>query len=293
MENDSTGHFPTNTRNDKEIIKEIVTEKERDADASNKMYGILYEASLADEVTMDTDLIDECVKAIDLIEGREEHLDQEKITAMRQKVDKQYKDWLKVQRQRSLRKLLVQSAAGLILFFFMSSAIAIALGYNPIEVIIDWGKDTFHLSFPNHSNEENFNNLAERKIYGSIGDALHGVAVKPLLPGWVPDGFAFTYAEKFTSLDDTKIVLCYENSAHKNIIFDFEIYETHVSIDTFFEKDDNVVEVYDKNNIPHYIFQNLDQVQAVWVSANIVYNINGDISADEVKKIIDSMNGGT
>ena len=293
MENDSTGHFPTNAKNDKEIIKEILTEKERDADVVHKMYGLLYEASLADEVTMDSDLIDECVKAIDLIEGREEHLDHEKITAMRHKVDRQYMDWLKVQRQRRLKKLFVQSAAGLILFFFMSSTVAIALGYNPIEIIVDWGKDTFHLSSPNYSNEENFNNLAERKIYGSIDDALHGVAVKPLLPGWIPDGFAFTYAEKFNCLDDTKIVLCYENSAHKNVIFDFEIYETHMSIDTFFEKDENAVEVYDKNNISHYIFQNLDQVQAVWVRANIVYNISGDISVDEVKKIIDSMNGGT
>ncbi|MGS0764391.1 DUF4367 domain-containing protein [Syntrophomonas curvata] len=50
---------------------------------------------------------------------------------------------------------------------------------------------------------------------------------------------------------------------------------------------------YDKNNIPHYIFQNLDQMQAVWVNANIIYNVTGDVSADEMKKIIGSMNGGT
>ncbi len=291
--NGLTEDFPASTRNDKEIITDILAEGERDADVVNKMYGILYEASLADEVTMDTDLIDECVKAIDLIEGREENLEQEKIMAMRHKVDLQYKDWLKVQRQRSLKKLFVQSAAGLILFFFMSSAVANALGYNPIELMVDWGRDTFHLSTFDHSQEQYSNNLAEQKIHSSIDDALQGAAVKPLLPGWVPDGFAFTYAEEFTCLGDTKIVLYYENSAHKNIIFDFEIYESQMLVDTFYEKDDNEVEVYDKNSIPHYIFQNLNQMQAVWVNANIVYNVTGDVSADEMKKIIGSMNGGT
>jgi hypothetical protein len=129
---------------------------------------------------MDTDLIDECVKAIDLIEGHEGRLDQERIKAMRQKVDQKYKDWLKVQRKRKLKKLLVQSAAGLILVFFMSSAVASALGYNLIQIVADWGKDTFHLSAPNQSNgQDGNNNVADRKIYGSIDDVLQDVAVKP------------------------------------------------------------------------------------------------------------------
>ena len=293
MDNGLSEDFPAGTRNDKEIIADILAEEERDVDVVNKMYGILYEASLADEVTMDTDLIDECVKAIDLIEGREEHLDHEKIMALRYKVDRQYEEWQKVQRRHSLKKLFVHSAAGLILFFFMSSAVANALGYNPIELIVDWSKDTFHLSSPNNYNEQDYNNLAERKIHTSIDDALQGLAVTPLLPGWLPDGFVFAYAEEFTCLGDTKIVLCYENNAHKNIIFDIEIHGTQMSVDTFYEKDENELVIYEKNNIPHYIFHNLDQIQAVWVNANIVYNISGDISVDEMKKIIDSMNGGT
>ena len=294
MDKKSTEPFPPPASSDKKIIQEILAEKERDVNVADKMYGILYEASLADEETMDTDLIDECVKAIDLIEGHEGHLEQERIKAMRQKVDQKYKDWLKIQRKRRLKKVFVQSAAGLILVFFMSSAVASALGYNLLQIVADWGKDTFHLSAPNQSDgQDGNNNVADRKIYGSIDDALQGVTVKPLLPGWVPDGFAFTYAEKFTCLGDTKIVLYYGNSAHKNIIFDFEIYEAQMSVDTFYEKDDNEVEVYDKNNIPHYIFQNLDQMQAVWVNANIIYNATGDVSADEMKKIIGSMNGGT
>lgn len=294
MDKRSKEPIPPNTNSEKEIIKKILSEKERDADVKDRMYAILYEASLADEATMDTDLIDECIKALDLIEGREEHLDQEKMKAMRQNVGQKYKDWLRVQCKQRLKKLLAQIAAGLILVFFMSSAVASALGYNLVLTVVDWGKEAFHLSAQNQPNvQDNDHNIADKKNYGNIEEVLQDIAAKPLLPQWVPDGFAFKYAEKFARLDSTNIVLYYENSAHKTIVFDFEIYTDQSSADGSFEKDDNMVEVYEKDNIPHYIFQNIDRVQAVWSSSNVIYNISGDVPADEMKKIIDSMNGGS
>jgi hypothetical protein len=294
MDKRSKEPIPPNTNSDKEIIKEILSEKERDADVKDRMYAILYEASSADEATMDTDLIDECVKALNLIEGREERLDPEKIKSMRHKVDQKYKDWLRAQRKHRSKKLLGQSVAGLILVFFMSSAVASALGYNLVQTVVDWGKETFHLSAQNQPNvQDNDHNIADKKNYGNIEEVLHDMAVKPLLPQWVPDGFAFKYAEKFVRLDNTNVVLYYENSAYKTIVFDFEIYTDQASADASFEKDDNMVEFYEKNNIPHYIFQNIDRVQAVWTSSNVIYNVSGDVSADEMKKIIDSVNGGS
>ncbi|SFH31492.1 protein of unknown function [Desulfotomaculum arcticum] len=294
MDKRSTEPIPPNTNSDKEIFKKILSEKECDANVKDRMYAILYEASSADEATMDTDLIDECVKAIDLIEGHTEHLDPEKMKAMRQKVDQKYENWLKVQRKRRLKKLLAQSAAGFILVFFMSSAVASALGYNLVQTVVDWGKETFYLSAENESNGLNGNaNIADRKIYGSIDEVLQDMPAKPLLPQWVPGGFVFKYAEKFVRLDNTNVMLYYENSAHKTIAFDFEIYTDQASADASFEKDDKMVEVYEKNNIPHYIFQNIDRVQAVWTSSNVIYNLSGDVSTDEMKKIIDSMNGGS
>ena len=293
MDKRSKEPIPPDTNSDKEIIRKILSEKESDADVKDKMYAILYEASSADEATMDTDLIDECVKTLDLIEGRKEYLDPEKMQAMRHKVDQRYKDLLRAQRKHRLKKLLAQSAVGLILVFFMSSAVASALGYNLVQTMVDWGKETFHLSAQNQPNvQNNAQNVFDKKNYSNVEDVLQDVAAKPLLPQWVPDGFAFKYAEKFVRLDNTNIVLYYENSAHKIIVFDFEIYTEQTSADASFEKDDSMVEVYEKNSIQHYIFQNIERVQAVWSSSNVIYNVSGDVSADEMKKIIDSMNGG-
>ncbi|MDD2246577.1 MAG: DUF4367 domain-containing protein [Proteiniphilum sp.] len=300
MDQKSKKSFPPNTSSDKEIIKKILSEKESDTGVKDRMYAILYEASSADEVTMDTDLIDECVKAIDLIEGNEEHLSQEEIQTMRRKVDQRYKDWLNIQRKSRLKKLFVQSAAGLILVFFLSSAVASAFGYNLIQIVVGWGKETFDLSAQNQSNVQNdTHNMADKKTYGSIGEVMKDISSKPLLPGWLPDGFAFKYAEKFVRSDNTNVLLYYEDSANKAIVFDFSIYTDKAAADMSFakdysfEKDNNIVEVYEKNNLRHYIFQNIDRVQAVWNNLNVIYNVSGDVSADEMKKVIDSMNGGS
>lgn len=94
MEQKSNKSYPINSDNDKEIIKRILSEKESDALVKDKLYRILYEASSTDDVNMDTDLIDECVKTIDLIEGTEEHNFEEKMKNMRNNTEQKYKKWL-------------------------------------------------------------------------------------------------------------------------------------------------------------------------------------------------------
>lgn len=277
---------------DKEIIRMILSEKESDVLVKEKLYRILYEASEVDEVSMDTDLIDECIKAINLIEGKEEYLSEEKMKTMRQNVDQAYKEWQSSQHKTLVGKRIAQVAAAFILIFFTSSTVASALGYNLFQSVVDWGKDTFNLSTQSQPVEEGNSNVAERKTYSDIQEVIKDIPVKPLLPQWVPEGFVFKYGETFKLQNHSKALLYFQEDSGKVIVFDLSIYvegEQAVA-DTNFEKDENLVEVYEKDNIKHYILQNLGQTQAIWSLNNTVYNISGDISADELIKIIDSMN---
>ena len=284
--------IPTSISSDKEIIKNILLEKESDAVAKDRLYRILYEASLADDINMDTDLINECVKAIDLIEGNEEYLPEEKIKAMRQNVDQGYRNWQKSQRKSLTRKWVLQIAVSFVFILIMSSVVANAFGLNLLQLAARWGSDTFNLSTQNQ--KKVIQNAADRKTYSNIDDVFEGISTKPLLPGWLPDGFTFKYAEKFTRSDSTDILLYYEDSVNKAIVFDFNVYnaDQKAITDTDYEKDDALVDIYEKSNVKHYILKNLEQVQAVWSNLNIVYNISGDLSESETKKIIDSMYGG-
>ena len=88
---------------------------------------------MADDINMDTDLINECVKAIDLIEGEEEHLPKERITGMRQNVNLKYNGWKKTQQRKKTKKWVAQIAVCIVLALFTSSAVANAFGLNLIE----------------------------------------------------------------------------------------------------------------------------------------------------------------
>lgn len=275
---------------DKEIIRSILSERDNTALIKEKMYRILYEASSVDDVNMDTDLIDECVKIIDLLEGREEHLSADKIKASQELIEQKYQKWLKSQRKSSMQKRIPQIAAAVLLIFLASSAVANALGYNLIQSIVSWGQDTFHLST---SNQPDGQNLLENKTYDSVEQALKDIPAGIYLPTWFPEGFEFKYAEKFAGPKSTDISLYYQDSAGQHLIINIKIYsdvdDKGTAENVNFEKDENLVEVYTKDNIGHYIFSNLDQIQAVWLEANTAYNIMGDITPDEIKKIIESM----
>lgn len=287
-------HTP-NTSSDKEIIRKILSEKENDASAKDKMYRILYEASSADDVTMDTDLIDECVKTIDLLESNEEHLSEEKMKGMQQNIDLKFKKWQNTQYRQLVKRRITQIAACFIFLFLTTSVVANAFGYNLIRLAIDWGEETFHFSTQNQSNLSNSeDNISERIINDDIEMAFEDIQPRPSLPEWLPEGFVFKYVEKFTRSNHTNILLYYENDIDKVIIFDLNIYidNQNSEIDIAYEKDESLVEIYEKNNIQHYILRNIDQIQAVWSHFNIVYHVSGDVSVEEMEKIIDSIYGG-
>lgn len=131
-----------------------------------------------------------------------------------------------------------------VLLLFTSSVVANAFGLNILQLVVHCGNHTFNLSTQNHS----FKNSADRKTYSSIDEVFEDTSSKPLLPRWLPNDFTFKYAEKFTRSENTNILLYYEDSNNKAIVFDLIVYgDLHNSAtDTDYEKDDNLVEVYKK-----------------------------------------------
>ena len=47
--------------------------------------------------------------------------------------------------------------------------------------------------------------------------------------------------------------------------------------------------VYERDGIEHYIMTNNRQINAVWTNKNYECSIGGDISEDELRKMIDSI----
>lgn len=283
----------SNKKSDIDIIKAILLENNNDIAIKEKLYKVLYEASQDDAENMDTDLIRECIETINLIEGDNEQLSDEKFLVMRQNIEVQYKKWHKTKNilQPVLKKAAIAIAC-IILLFSLTNTVVYAFGYDFIQIITHWGAETFNLSIQNPSDTGDNGNISDRTAEKSIEAVFEDFEQKPLLPNWVPDGFNLKYTEKFDRLDSTNILLYYENEANQIIIFDYLIYTNKQDSDINYEKDDRLVKIYEIDNIKHYILNNVNQIQVIWNYLNTVYNINGDISVDDAEKIINSIYGG-
>ena len=58
------------------------------------------------------------------------------------------------------------------------------------------------------------------------------------------------------------------------------------------EIENNPVEIYIYNGIEYYIFKNENQLRAVWLIDSYECLISGDVSIDELKMMIDSVQKG-
>ena len=58
------------------------------------------------------------------------------------------------------------------------------------------------------------------------------------------------------------------------------------------EVDDNLLELYEAAGIQYYIFSNMDQIKAVWIIDSYQCSIVGDVTMEEIKHMIDSIEKG-
>ncbi|MGB8450843.1 MAG: DUF4367 domain-containing protein [Anaerocolumna sp.] len=279
-------HDPSDTK----IIKSIFLEKDNDITVRDKLYKLLYQASEVDEFNMDTDLINECVDTINLIEGDEVNIPDEKMAEIRQNIELLYKKSFWSAKGKHFLRTVSITAACILLVLSLTNVVAYSFGYNIIDVVSKWGTDHFNL-FTGQEPETQGNNITNRVIDTNMNKVLQDIKENPLLPGWLPEGFTFKYIEKYNRKDSINILLYYENETWNNrvIIFDYTIYHENPGSDISYEKDDRLVEIYNKDGNKYYILENENQLQAIWHDSNTLYNINGDITTDEMKKIINNM----
>ena len=68
---------------------------------------------------------------------------------------------------------------------------------------------------------------------------------------------------------------------------------THLSSDVHNnEVESEPIEIYSHKGIDYYIFKNADQLRAIWLVDSNECLISGDLSIDEIKKMIDSIQKG-
>ena len=187
-----------------------------------------------------------------------------------------------------MRKLAAAAAVVALLISIPISARALTLE-EMWDIFARWAKETF--SFVSGENTEASEPMSDdQREFTSLQEML--LAHKrdaSIVPTWIPEGFILDKIEKDSSPMREIYAARYINDG---IVLRIQVI-THLSSDVHNnEVESEPVEIYSHNGIDYYIFKNADQLRAIWLVDSNECLISGDLSIDEIKKMIDSVQKG-
>ncbi|MGN0166980.1 MAG: DUF4367 domain-containing protein [Acetatifactor sp.] len=187
-----------------------------------------------------------------------------------------------------LRRLIAAAAA--IVLVLCIPLTAKAFGWEDIwNVVARWAKETFSF-VSNESAELSGPDTTNNSEYKCLQDLLEENKIdSSIVPTWIPDGYVLDKIEE----DLTPMQRVYR-AHYTNSDADLTIrVQTYTSFkQQNIEIEEEIVEIYNSEGIDYYIFENAEQLRAVWISDSFECIISGNISLEDIKIMIDSVGKG-
>lgn len=163
-----------------------------------------------------------------------------------------------------------------ILFVLMIGAQA--AGWNVFGALAQWTDKTFHFIPHGEGVEE-------------VQEILRDQELPPeLAPTWYPEGFEMGEAEIQAEEDSVLVILPFSNGEKKFQVEVTRHKEPMGILNQIFFKNNSRVENYIHNGRSFYLFKNGGQSTAAWSDGNsLVISIIGEISTDDLRRMIDSI----
>lgn len=187
-----------------------------------------------------------------------------------------------------VRKLAAAAAVVALLIFIPISTSALTLE-EVWDIFARWAKETFSF-VSGESTEVSEPSPEDEDAYSSLQELLLKEKCDPsVVPDLITDRFALDSLEKMATPMMELYTAQYVDGTRQLLLQ----VKTHLSDDIQnFEIESDPVEIYSCNGIDYYIFQNRDQLRAVWLVDTYECLISGDISIEELKLMIDSIRKG-
>ncbi len=193
--------------------------------------------------------------------------------------------------RRRRRKLRGAIAAAAVIALLSGTMVAQAFGMNVFQVFTRWTADVFSFISPDAEPPDHVGHTIFSDLESAV---LNHTDTTGIVPTWAPEGYS---AEDVSvSLFPGKIRLS-QWFTSPSARFSVRIVKHEGAADAIdlptYEKDAAPVEEYSVAGITHYILSNNDTYSATWVSNGLECIIQGDLSVDDLKKMIDSIYGGS
>lgn len=187
-----------------------------------------------------------------------------------------------------VRRLIAAAAVIALVILIPVSAKAFSLE-KLWDVIATWAKETFSfIGSEDIAGHEVTASSLEDCI--SLQDALMKSNRDPnIAPTWMPNGFALDKIEKAVSPVREIYLATYRNG---NRILRIKIQSFLDGGSEKIEINEDLIELYESGDLVFYIFTNNTHLRAIWATDSYECDITGDISIDELRKMIDSIEKG-
>lgn len=194
----------------------------------------------------------------------------------------------KPKRSRTGWRRFVTAAAACFAILLFGVVTTAALGGESLNAFFDWTKEIFSLSSGGQNNE-----TGPSPEY-VVDDTWENVLRKKnipenLIPVQVLDGYEQVELHIYET-PQIRSITGWFASDDKMIRMQVTIFLTENPLSI--EKTDDLLEIYETNDVLYYIFLNKNQIQAVWQDGCYECAIIGNLSVDEIKTLIDSIQEG-
>lgn len=179
------------------------------------------------------------------------------------------------------------AAAAIVALVVLVPLTAKALNWEEIwNAVAKWAKETFSFVREDQPEADQPAPVSTRQ-YASLAETLDQMGLDPnLVPTWVPKGYVLENIDVEETPFQRNIIALYQKGAES----------MNICIRSYIESDpekveinENLVEVYTIDNVEYYIFNNHNQLRALWLNGSYECCISGDTSIEELKAMIESI----
>lgn len=191
------------------------------------------------------------------------------------------------ERPKKRRWLRPAVAAAAVVAILVCLSLVPVQGTSLAQTLVSWTGNTFSFAQENSSDEEQ--EILGNLMYQQAEKSISSLTDLPILPTWYPEGSTVIRIEENQMDSGCNIVIVFSSDG-KEFLLTAGIYNTSSDLPFYeYEKNDTFVEEYYVNHIPHYIMSNMDRNSVTWRNGISECSIQGFLSVDTLKKMIDSI----
>ena len=198
-----------------------------------------------------------------------------------------------IPRKKARRRFHLRAAQVALLAFLIvigGTATASAYGINIFANLVLWGEDILTISRNPQAPSGNMVLPEDSGFeYLSMEEALekNGIDATGCIT-WVPVRYSLVLTDAIAVDDSLCFTALYENEDKtEQLVFTIEYNDDESAINIVEKNKDSIV--YEKHSMQYYLASNMEEYEAVWMDENSLYTLAGDVTLDELKYMLDSI----